>query len=1127
MSKPTASDSYPLSGGVANPDNIQSSEGYDYNALQRLSFCCNEWGDASGSPPESSIALVGYGNYNYSDATTFFGYYGMAWNLSSYYINGSGFPGVDGEAPLDVEYSGAMSNSYGAWQDTAQVIEYEMPNGLYATYADAFEAIDSQGYADVVSTSYGWEENVGFSGSVATGTMHPIFNTMVGEGRTLIAASGDNGASDGCGDATAVDYPSSDPDFLAAGGTQLLLNSNGIYVSETAWQGEFWTNADNNGHGGACANNHGGSTGGVSVLFGAPWWQNSGLTNSTYPNGVVSPFYLWKDGGEYVETGNGNRMVPDLSLTANPDVMGEWYFSGGSWQDEGGTSIVAPELAGFFAQENSYLDYIGNICGSGSSSCSPVGLATPFIYEDAIAGAPHDPFYDMVSGCSDNDITAEYNLFYYCAYTGYDPITGWGSANMLQLAWGINWELIPAYGNPSLAISGPATNTWYNSDQIVGWTLSDAGSGGYPAPGVAGFTQGWDSIPSDPYSEPHSGEGNSFYSGPEYSRATGGCLSFNGAGGCAGGSGQGCHTAQVEGWDNQGRTTYTSYGPVCYDTVAPTVTVTNSPTTSYSVWVNTPVTVTLHPVDPGGSKASGIDWTAYDVDNPEADCYPGVYSTGCFAFYGTGGGSITISTQGQHYVYYFARDNAGNFSTENYEWVSIDLTAPTTTSSLTGNLVSGTYYSPVKVILTGTDTGGSGLKATYYNLDGGGTSTYAGAFNVSGVGNHVLIYWSADHAGNVESAHTVTFTVATPVAAVLTSPASSSTLVGQTVTFSWGAATAASSYHHWLGTAPGTDDLYHSGSVTGTSVSAGNLPTNGEPVYATLFTVIGTSTLSNAYSFTSAAQAVLTSPMSGTTLVGPLVKFTWTAGTGNTTSYSLWLGSTGAGSNNLFNSHSTTATSVSASGLPTNGETIYARLFTTINGTTFHYDYVYTAAAQAILTTPAPTTTLVGPTVTFTWTAGTGNTTGYSLWLGSTPGTDNLYHSGEITATSATAGNLPTNGETIYATLYTTINGATESAAYTYTAVSQAVLTTPAPESVLGGSSVTFTWTPGTGDTTSYSLWLGSTAGTSNLYHSGTTTATTVTANGLPTNGETIYATLYTTINGVVEHTAYTYTAAP
>lgn len=745
-SNPTSNDSYPLDykSGLyaADPRNIQSSEGYDFNALQRLSFCCNEPNSSAGSPPESSIALVGYGAFNTSDTNTFFETYGMAWNINWYCTGGSACPGVDGEAPLDVEYAGAMANSYGAYQDTAHIFEYEMTNNYYTTYADTFNQIVSDDHAKVVSTSYGWEENVGFSGAQATGTMHPIFNNMVGTGWTLIAASGDNGASDGCGNATAVDYPSSDPDFLAAGGTQLQLNDSGIFQSETAWQGEFWS--------GACDHNHGGSTGGVSVLFSAPYWQSS----------IESPYYEYIGSQEYVVTGNTHRLVPDISLTANPDVMGEWYYSGGSWQDEGGTSIVAPELAGFFAQENSYLDYIGNVCGSGSSACSPVGLASPFIYWDAIDGAPHNPFYDMTSGCSDNDDTEAYGLVYYCAGTGYDLVTGWGSANMMQLAWGINWELIPAYGSPSLTFGGPTKNHWYNTDQIVDWTLADAGSGSYPAPGAAGYTLGWDSIPADPHSEPHGGDGNSFYAGPQHPFSTFGCVDNSGAL-CQAASGQGCHTVYVEGWDNQGNTTTGSYGPVCYDSVVPVISASTNPFTSGSVWVDKAVVVTLTASDPGGSNASGIQKTYYAVNT--GACTP--KNLGACSVYSR---PFTISGQQQSYIYYFTEDNAGNFSTESYIWVSIDLTAPVATASLSGTTVTGGYKTPVAVTLSATDTGGSGVSKIYYSLNGGATATYSGAaFTVSTLGSNTVKYWAVDAAGNVETAKTVTFSIFTPTTATL------------------------------------------------------------------------------------------------------------------------------------------------------------------------------------------------------------------------------------------------------------------------------------------------------------------------------------------------------------------------
>lgn len=744
-SKPTSGDSYPLdykSGTyAADPDNIQSSEGYDYNALQRLSHCCNEWGNAGGSPAESSIALVGYGAFNTSDTNTFFQAYGMAWDLNWFCEGGSPCPAVDGEAPLDVEYAGAMSNSYGSYQNTAHIYEYEMTNNLYSTYSDTFNQIITDGYAKVVSTSYGWQENVGFSGSVATGTMHPIFNNMVGTGITLIAASGDQGASVGCGDSTSVNYPSSDPDFIAAGGTQLQLNTSGIYSSETAWQGEFWS--------GACGSNHGGSTGGRSVLFAAPSWQST----------LESPYYEWIGNTEYIVTGNTNRLVPDISLTANPDVMGQWYVSGGSWQDEGGTSIVAPELAGFFAQENSYLDYVGSICGSGTTACSPVGLASPFFYYDAIYGAPHNPFYDMTSGCNDNDDTTYWGLVYYCAYSGYDPVTGWGSANMLQLAWGINWELIPAYGQPSISISGPATNTWYNTDQEISWGVTDSG-GSYPAPGVAGFTQGWDSIPSDPTSEPHSGQGNSFYSGPQYSFSTAGCLSFNGGFGCAGGSGQGCHTAQVQAWDNQGRNATTSYGPICYDTVVPNIAIATNPVTNYTQWARGPVTVTITPSDPGGSSASGIYRTYYAINS--FSCYPTNLS-GCAIYTGP----FTMSAQAQSFIYYFTEDNAGNFSAEPYQWVSIDTTPPTVTAGLSGSLVGGVWESAVTVTLTATDNL-SGVAATHYSLDGGAYVTYSGPFVVGTAGTHTVKFYAVDVAGNTEATQTTTFMIQSPTTTALT-----------------------------------------------------------------------------------------------------------------------------------------------------------------------------------------------------------------------------------------------------------------------------------------------------------------------------------------------------------------------
>jgi hypothetical protein len=174
-------------------------------------------------------------------------------------------------------------------------------------------------------------------------------------------------------------------------------------------------------------------------------------------------------------------------------------------------------------------------------------------------------------------------------------------------------------------------------------------------------------------------------------------------------------------------------------------------------------------------------------------------------------------------------------------------------------------------------------------------------------------------------------------------------------------------------------------------------------------------------------------PSPGSILNGPEVTFTWTPLTG-ATGYSLWIGTTGAGSKDLYDSGEYTTTWRKFAGLPTHGETIYVRLYTTSGKATVHSDYTYTATTQAAMISPSPDTSLGSSTVTFTWSAAAG-ATGYSLWLSSIgPGLDDLYDSHEWPRTSATVNGLPTNDATIYARLFTTYGNATVHSDYTYTA---------------------------------------------------------------------------------------------
>ena len=343
------------------------------------------------------------------------------------------------------------------------------------------------------------------------------------------------------------------------------------------------------------------------------------------------------------------------------------------------------------------------------------------------------------------------------------------------------------------------------------------------------------------------------------------------------------------------------------------------------------------------------------------------------------------------------------------------------------------------------------------------------------------------------------FTAATQ--SVLTSPAPGGTFIGPSATFRWTAAPGATGYDLYLGTTgPGSNNLWGSGAITATSVSFAGLPTGGQTIYARLLTLLNGSWAHADYTYTAASAAVLALPVPGSTLSGPVATFTWVPAT-NGSLYSIWLGTTGVGSHDLFASSEATSNSIQFKFLPTNGAPVYVRLFTDFDGTWLHYDYVYTAAAQAVFTAPAPGSTFAGPKTTFAWSPGIGGTE-YDVYLGTTgPGSNNLWGSGPIAATSVSFAALPTAGQTIYARLLTLINGTWVYGDYRFTAASQAVLQSPAPGSTLPGASATFTWSAGVGPT-QYSMWIGTTGvGSNNIYSSPNITATSVTVNNLPTTG--------------------------
>jgi hypothetical protein len=365
----------------------------------------------------------------------------------------------------------------------------------------------------------------------------------------------------------------------------------------------------------------------------------------------------------------------------------------------------------------------------------------------------------------------------------------------------------------------------------------------------------------------------------------------------------------------------------------------------------------------------------------------------------------------------------------------------------------------------------------------------------------------------------------------MSSPASGSTLDGVSQLFTWNGGAWITDYILRIGsTGPGSSNLYNGPENTNTSATVNNLPLNGEKLYVRLWSLIGGSWKFIDYTYTAftGTAAIINSPSGVGTFGGPSQLFQWSGGIG-VTDYILRVGSTGPGSSNIYNGAETTALSATVSKLPINGETVNVRLYSLAGGEWLYNDYTYTAftGIPAIINSPSAGGTLGGTSQAFTWNAGTA-VTEYILRIGSTGvGSTNLYSGPETTAMSATVNNLPRNGETLYVSLWSLTGGEWLYNAYTYTAFTgtPATLNPLSTGGTLGGTSQLFTWNAGTG-VTDYILRIGSTgAGSSNLYSGAETTAMSATVNNLPSNGETLYVTLFSLTGGEWLSNAYTFTA--
>ncbi|MCP4105944.1 MAG: hypothetical protein GY749_10470 [Desulfobacteraceae bacterium] len=271
----------------------------------------------------------------------------------------------------------------------------------------------------------------------------------------------------------------------------------------------------------------------------------------------------------------------------------------------------------------------------------------------------------------------------------------------------------------------------------------------------------------------------------------------------------------------------------------------------------------------------------------------------------------------------------------------------------------------------------------------------------------------------------------------------------------------------------------------------------------------------------SASAAVISSPVPSSTLGSTGITFTWN--NSGASQYWLWIG-TSAGNHDVYSGDIGTNTSAPVSGLPANQETLYARLWSEVDGEWLYNDYTYTACDMtAEIQAPTPGSALGSSSQTFTW-DDTG-VSGYWLWIGTSAGSHDVYSGNQGTDTSAAVSGLPANGETLYVRLWSQVDGVwIYNTDQTYTACDMtAGIQSPTPGSTLGSASVTFTWNDS--GASKYWLWVGTSAEGHDIYSGDQGTNTSKIVSDLPDNGETLYIRLWSVVDGYWLYNDYTYTA--
>jgi subtilase family serine protease len=339
--------------------------------------------------------------------------------------------GWAGETTLDVEYAHALAPGANILLVETPVSETEGVTG-FPQVVRAEEYALAHYKVGVISQSFSATEQT-FTGAAQLETLRGAYKEAGRSGVTVLAASGDAGATDYQSDQ--VDYytsrvtswPDSDPLVTGVGGTQ--LRQQGAGYKSVAWNDTYdraWTlYAEGSTNPSPAA-----SGGGTSKFFARPAYQD----------------------GVKAVTG-ARRGVPDIAMSAACDgsvsVYSSYQPGQAGWSLTCGTSEATPEFAAIVALADQVAGH-------------PLGVINPALYRLAAEHAPG--IVDVTSGSNtvtfaQGASTKPVTVAGYPAGRGYDLVTGVGTVNARELVY----ELAASDSGRKLGPLVPTVNDIVNS----------------------------------------------------------------------------------------------------------------------------------------------------------------------------------------------------------------------------------------------------------------------------------------------------------------------------------------------------------------------------------------------------------------------------------------------------------------------------------------------------------------------------------------------------------------------------------------------------------------------------------------------------------------------------------------